>query len=198
MSAVQLFEENQDIIYSVIKVKFGEFSKAHRIAEINNMELDDFIQVGQELLWKLSLNYDSSEIRDFRAHAFVNIKWRITTEFHKWGLPVKIPTHVPFEERLKYKFTSVDLHSQDGITNDYFAIDHSTDIESEVIEGLELEEYLQDLNSLEKFIIQKKCDGYSDREIGQMLGRHLQWINKRKLVAIKKIKRSESRREYAY
>ncbi|MDQ0269975.1 sigma-70 family RNA polymerase sigma factor [Cytobacillus purgationiresistens] len=197
-AAVQLFEENQNIIFSAIKAHFGDFSKAHQIAAINNMELEDLFQIGRMTLWNLCQNYDETREKTFKGYIFKSIRWRITYELHKWGLPMKIPTQVSSEERSNFHFTSVDLHTCDSVTNDYFAVDNSTDIESEVVERIELEEYLQDLNSLEKFIILKKCNGHSDREIGQMLGKSLDWVYRRKHIAISKINHSEREGECGY
>ncbi|MBN6886212.1 RNA polymerase sigma factor (sigma-70 family) [Cytobacillus horneckiae] len=197
MSAVQIFEDHQSLVFYAIKQHFGDFDKAYKVASINNMEIDDLIQIGQSTLWKLCQKFDPSRKDTFKGYVLKSIRWRISSELHMWGLPMKIPTQISSEERRNsFTFRSVDLHTYDSTENDYFAVDHSTDIESEVVDGIEIEEYLQDLNSLEKFIILKKCNGYYDREIGQMLGKSVSWVYKRKRVAIDKIKHSKRGIEY--
>ncbi|MFS0594204.1 sigma-70 family RNA polymerase sigma factor [Cytobacillus horneckiae] len=191
MSAVQIFEDNQQLVFSAIKQHFGDFHKAHKVASINNMELDDLIQIGQSTLWKLCQRFDPSKKDTFKGYVVTSIKWRISSELHMWGLPMKIPIQVSSEERINsFTFKSVDLHTYDSVTNDYFAVDHTTDIESEVIDKLESEGLLKGLTNLEKFILINKGHGFSDREIGEMLGKSLHWVNQRKLDAIEKIKKT--------
>lgn len=51
MTAEELFDEKQYLIIAAIKQQFGSIARAGRIAEMNNMELDDLIQVGHMYLW---------------------------------------------------------------------------------------------------------------------------------------------------
>ena len=42
-----------------IKQRFGSIARARQIAERNNMELDDLIQVGRMHLWACCVKYDA-------------------------------------------------------------------------------------------------------------------------------------------
>lgn len=42
-----LFEEKQHLVFAAIKQQFGSMTRAAKIAELNNMELDDLIQFGR-------------------------------------------------------------------------------------------------------------------------------------------------------
>ncbi|PFA40880.1 RNA polymerase subunit sigma, partial [Bacillus cereus] len=54
-----LFEEKQHLVFAAIKQRFGSMVRAKQIAEINNMELDDLIQVGRMHLWACCVKYDA-------------------------------------------------------------------------------------------------------------------------------------------
>ncbi len=189
MSAEELFLENQELIFTAIKVHFGDFAKARRIASINNMELDDLIQVGQETLWKLCLKVNPTMKVKFKGYAYKSIRWMICNELRIRGLPIKTNLRVSVEDRNKLQFHSIDLHVEDDskVINDFFAIDHSTNVESSIMQKLEFEGLAVNLDDIEKFILIKIGFGYSEREIGEMLGKSTTWINKRKKAAINKI-----------
>ncbi|WP_423739903.1 hypothetical protein [Bacillus thuringiensis] len=48
MTPEELFEEKQHLVIAAIKQRFGSMARATQIAEMNNMELDDLIQVGRD------------------------------------------------------------------------------------------------------------------------------------------------------
>ncbi|MEK5104025.1 sigma-70 family RNA polymerase sigma factor [Cytobacillus sp. FSL M8-0252] len=197
-AAVQLFEENQELIYTAIRVNFKDFGKAHRIAGINNMELDDLIQVGQETLWKLCLKEDKTMKEKFKGYAYKSIRWMIFNELRIRGLPIKTNLRVSVEDRNKLQFHSIDLYvdKESKVINDYFANDYTTDIEYEVTNRLAMKDLLIYLSDLEKFIFIHIAEGYSEREIGEKIGRSTTWVNKKKRAAIAKLK--ERRHKSAY
>ena len=47
------------LVIVVIKQSFGSIARARQIAERNNMELDDLIQVGRMHLWACCVKYDA-------------------------------------------------------------------------------------------------------------------------------------------
>ncbi|MEK4199067.1 sigma-70 family RNA polymerase sigma factor [Cytobacillus sp. FSL K6-0265] len=196
--AVQLFEENQELIFTAIRVNFKDFGKAHRIAGINNMELDDLIQVGQETLWKLCLKEDETMKEKFKGYAYKSIRWMIFNELRIRGLPIKTNLRVSVEDRNKLQFHSIDLYvkKESKVINDYFANDYATDVEYEVMNRLAIKDLLIYLSDLEKFIFIHIAEGYSEREIGEKIGRSTTWVNKKKRAAIAKLK--ERRHKNAY
>ena len=58
MTAEKLFEEKKYLVIAAIKQQFGSIARAGQIAEMNNMELDDLIQVGHLYLWEHCVNYN--------------------------------------------------------------------------------------------------------------------------------------------
>ncbi|MCM3179716.1 sigma-70 family RNA polymerase sigma factor [Cytobacillus horneckiae] len=189
-AAVQLFEENQELIFTAIKMNFKDFGKAHRIAGINNMELDDLIQVGQETLWNLCLKADETLNEKFKGYAYKSIRWMIFNELRIRGLPIKTNLRVSVEDRNKLQFHSIDLYIDDDskVINEFFANDYYADVENKVVNSQELEEMFNHLTKVEQSIFIHIAQGYSEREIGEKIGKSTTWVNKNKRKAIEKIK----------
>lgn len=187
MNANELFEEKQNLVFYAIKQHFGSFSKAARVAEINNMELDDFIQIGKLVIWNLCLNFDPNREETFNSYIVKSVKWKISFELHLRGLPIKVNTNISAEKRNSLCFHSTDLYRNDGETeNEFFAI-APTDVEKEVLISIEIEEALSILNHEEKFILIQKSFGLSDQEVSKIIGKSRPVINRIKNAAYKKI-----------
>lgn len=187
MFANELFEQKQNLVFAAIKQHFGDYTKANRIAEINNMELNDLIQIAQMTLWNLCLKYDQEREATFNSYVVRSIRWGISKELHVRGLPIKVGTNVSSAKRNSLCFHSIDLHVNDGESeNDFFAVD-PTDVEEEALLSIEVEETLSVLDKEEKYILIQKGYGFTDREIAQMLGKGKSKINIMKNAAIKKI-----------
>ena len=58
MTPEKLFEEKEYLVIA-IKQRFGSIARARQIAERNNMELDDLIQVGRMHLWACCVKCDA-------------------------------------------------------------------------------------------------------------------------------------------
>lgn len=187
-AAVQLFEENKGLVLAAIEQHFGSYHKAHKIAGINNMEFGDFVQIGNTVLWELCKKYNPEKKDTFKGYVFQSVKWRISTEIHKWGLPMKIPVNVSMNVRNSFQFTSVDLESADTDSFNFFAVDEVTNVEEEVIDRLACEELLDGLSNTDKFILSYKALEKSDEKIGEMIGEKRSWVAHRRRSAIEKLK----------
>lgn len=187
MFANKLFEEKQNLVFAAIKQHFGSYVKANRIAEINNMELDDLIQIAQMVLWNLCLKYDQKREATFNNYVVRSIRWGISKELHVRGLPIKVGTDVSATDRNSLYFHSIDLHVKDEETKNEFFTVAPTNVEEEALLSVELNEVLSVLDEEEKFILIQKGYGFTDREIAQMLGRGKTKINLLKNAAIRKI-----------
>ncbi|EOW9529859.1 sigma-70 family RNA polymerase sigma factor [Bacillus cytotoxicus] len=169
MLANDLFEEKQHLVFAAIKQHFGSHSHAARVAEINNMELDDLIQVGRITLWELCLKYDSKKEETFNEYAVRHMKWRMSDEVQVKGSLIKMGTHVKREKRDAFKILSIDFHHDEEVKNDFFAVS-PVKVEEEVINSIELEETLDVLNKKEKFVLIQKSFGFTDGDIAKKLG----------------------------
>ena len=68
MTPEKLFEEKEYLVIVAIKQSFGSIARARQIAERNNMELDDLIQVGRMHLWACCVKYDAERAETFHAY----------------------------------------------------------------------------------------------------------------------------------
>lgn len=68
MTAEELFEEKKYLVIAAIKQQFGSIARVGQIAEINNMDLEDLIQVGHLYLWEHFVNYDPERVDTFNAY----------------------------------------------------------------------------------------------------------------------------------
>ncbi|MED3425635.1 sigma factor, partial [Bacillus thuringiensis] len=75
MTPEKLFEEKEYLVIAAIKQRFGSIARARQIAERNNMELDDLIQVGRMHLWACCVKYDAERIDTFHAYVMKGMKW---------------------------------------------------------------------------------------------------------------------------
>ena len=71
-----------------IKQRFGSIARARQIAERNNMELDDLIQVGRMHLWACCVKCDAERIDTFHAYVMKGMKWAMSDESMK-GMPLR-------------------------------------------------------------------------------------------------------------
>ncbi|MEX0415297.1 sigma-70 family RNA polymerase sigma factor [Bacillus sp. C30] len=164
-----LFEEKQHLVFAAIKQHFGSYLHAARVAEINNMELDDLIQVGRITLWELCLKYDQKKEETFNEYAVRHMKWRMSDEIQVKGSLIKMGTHVKRAQRDAFKILSIDLHHDEEVENDFFAVS-SVNVEEEVINSIEFNKTLEVLNRKEKFILIQKLLGFTDGDIAKKLG----------------------------
>ncbi|MGG0258905.1 sigma-70 family RNA polymerase sigma factor, partial [Bacillus mycoides] len=119
MTAQELFEEKQHLVIAAIKQQFGSIARAGKIAEMNNMELDDLIQVGHMYLWEHCVKYDPERVDTFNAYVMKGMQWAISDEIHMKGTPFKISRRVSHEERNKMNIHSIDLHRGQETVNEY-------------------------------------------------------------------------------
>ena len=118
MTAEELFKEKQYLVIAAIKQQFGSIARAGQIAEINNMDLEDLIQVGHLYLWEHCVNYDPERVDTFNAYVIKGMKWAMSDELHLKGTPFKISRRVGHEERNKMNIHSIDLHRDEETVNE--------------------------------------------------------------------------------
>lgn len=186
MTPEELYEKKQHLVPAAIKQVFGSYFKASQVAEKNNMELDDLMQVGKILLWELCLKYDSKRANAFNTYVIKSLKWKIVNELHEKGKVITVSRNCTPEDREKMNFHSIDLYRNGESEEGFFAVD-SVNVEEEVMTTIQHQEALSQLNSEEKLILIKKSHGFTDEEIGKELGKTRLAINKRKTRAYKKI-----------
>ncbi|MEB9339262.1 RNA polymerase subunit sigma [Bacillus thuringiensis serovar silo] len=185
MSPNDLFEEKQHLVFAAIKQHFGSFTNAKQIAQMNQIELDDLIQVGFITLWEACLKYDPSRKETFNGYVMAHMKWRMSDEINRKKL-IKLTCHVTPEEVEKFHFQSIDLHCDGEIVNEFFAIS-DIDVEEDVMKSIEFEEVMNPLDEKEKFVLMNKSYGFTDDEIGSLLGKSRPVITQIKHQAFFKI-----------
>lgn len=186
MTPEKLFEEKEHLVLTAIKEGFGSYLTASQVAENNNMEFDDLVQVGKVKLWELCLKHNPQKIGGFNTYAVLTIKWEIINEVHKKGRLIKVSKECKPEERNKMQFHSIDLYCDGEYENGFFAVD-PINVEEVVMNTVQCEELLSELNSEERLILVKKSHGFTDEEIAKEIGKDRFTINRRKRNAYKKI-----------
>ncbi|HEF1853628.1 sigma-70 family RNA polymerase sigma factor [Bacillus thuringiensis] len=164
-----LFEGKKKLVFAAIKQHFGSFPKAKQIAQMNQIELDDLIQVGFITLWEACLKYDPNKKETFNAYVMAHMKWRMSDEINRKKL-IKLTCHATPEEIEKVSFQSIDLHHEGETENEFFAIS-DIDVEEDVMKAIEFEEIMGVLDEREKFVLMHKSYGFTDLEIGSLLGK---------------------------
>ncbi|ARJ24422.1 sigma-70 family RNA polymerase sigma factor [Bacillus mycoides] len=186
MTAQELFEEKQHLVIASIKQQFGSIARAGQIAEMNNMELDDLIQVGHMYLWEHCVKYDPERVDTFNAYVMKGMKWAISDEIHMKGTPFKISRRVSHEERNKMNIHSIDLHRGQETVNEYYAVS-PIDVEEEVIVSVGLQEVTSVLEEEEKTIIMHVGYGFTEQEIAVKLEMKKSTVHTRKTRAFLKM-----------
>ncbi|MBW3490816.1 sigma-70 family RNA polymerase sigma factor [Bacillus sp. FDAARGOS_1420] len=186
MTAQELFEEKQHLVIASIKQQFGSIARAGQIAEMNNMELDDLIQVGHMYLWEHCVKYDPERVDTFNAYVMKGMKWAISDEIHMKGTPFKISRRVSHEERNKMNIHSIDLHRGQETVNEYYAVS-PIDVEEEVIVSVGLQEVTSVLEEEEKTIIMHVGYGFTEQEISVKLEMKKSTVHTRKTRAFLKM-----------
>ncbi len=139
MLANDLFEEKQHLVFAAIKQQFGSMTRAAKIAELNNMELDDLIQFGRMYLWERCLKHDPERIETFSAYVMRGMKWAMSDELHLKGSLFKISRRISHEERNKINIHSIDYHQEEEEVHGFYAVS-PIDVEEEVTKHIEFEE----------------------------------------------------------
>ncbi|MEW4235967.1 sigma-70 family RNA polymerase sigma factor [Bacillus thuringiensis] len=186
MTPGELFEEKQHLVIAAIKQRFGSMARATQIAEMNNMELDDLIQVGRMHLWQCCVKYDAERVKTFNAYVMKGMKWAMSDEIHMKGMPFKISRKVSHEERNQINFHSIDLHRDEETVNEFYAVS-PIDVEEEVISSIEFEEVTSVLEEKEKSIILHIGEGYTTAEIAMKFEMAQSTVNGKKNKAFLKI-----------
>ncbi|ARJ20492.1 RNA polymerase subunit sigma [Bacillus mycoides] len=186
MKPEELFEEKEYLVIAAIKQRFGSIARATQIAEMNNMELDDLIQVGRMHLWVCCVKYDAERIDTFNAYVMKGMKWAMSDEIHMKGMPFKVSRKVSHEERNQINIHSIDLHRDEDSVNDFYAVS-PIDVEEEVMSSIEFEEVTSVLEEKEKSIILHIGEGYTTREIARKFEMGKSTVNKKKNEAFLKI-----------
>ncbi|PHG57421.1 sigma-70 family RNA polymerase sigma factor [Bacillus toyonensis] len=186
MTAQQLFEEKQHLVFTAIKQRFGSMARATQIAEMNNMELDDLIQVGRMHLWACCVKYDAERAETFTAYVMKGMKWAMSDELHMKGTAFKVSRKVSHEEKNQINIHSIDLHRDEETVNEFYAIS-PINVEEEALLSVEFEEVTSVLEEKEKSIILHVGEGYTTREIARKFEMGKSTVNKKKNEAFLKI-----------
>ena len=179
MTPEKLFEEKEYLVIVVIKQSFGSIARARQIAERNNMELDDLIQVGRMHLWACCVKYDAERAETFHAYVMKGMEWAMSDEIHMKGTPFKVSRKVNHEERNQISFHSIDLQRDEESVNEFYAMS-SINVEEEALLSVEFEEVTSVLEEKEKLIILHIGEGYSTREIAMKFEMGKSTVNKKK------------------
>ncbi|PHF86652.1 RNA polymerase subunit sigma, partial [Bacillus toyonensis] len=152
MTHEELFEEKQHLVFAAIKQRFGSIARAKQIAEMNNMELDDLMQVGHMYLWEHCVKYDPERVDTFNAYVMKGMKWAMSDELHMKGTAFKVSRKLGHEERNQINIHSIDLHRDEETVNEFYAVS-PINVEAKVMLSVEFEEVMSVLEEKEKSII---------------------------------------------
>ncbi|MEB9626154.1 sigma-70 family RNA polymerase sigma factor [Bacillus cereus] len=186
MTAEELFEEKQHLVIAAIKQRFGSITRAKQIAEMNNMELDDLMQVGRMHLWVCCVKYDAERVETFNTYVMKGMKWAMSDELHMKGTAFKVSRKLGHEERNQIHIHSIDLHRGEETVNEFYAVS-PINVEEEVLLSVAFEEVTSVLEEKEKSIILHIGEGYTTREIARKFEMGKSTLNKRKNEAFLKI-----------
>ncbi|MGE0976217.1 sigma-70 family RNA polymerase sigma factor [Bacillus cereus] len=186
MTPEELFEEKQHLVIAAIKQRFGSMVRATQIAEMNNMELEDLIQVGRMHLWTCCVKYDAERAETFNAYVMKGMKWAMSDELHMKGTPFKVSRKVSHEEKNQINIHSIDLHRDEETVNEFYAVS-PINVEEEALLSVEFEEVTSVLEEKEKLIILHVGEGYTTREIARKFEMGKSTVNKKKNEAFLKI-----------
>ena len=186
MTSEELFEEKQHLVFAAIKQRFGSMARARQIAEMNNMELDDLIQVGRMHLWVCCVKHDVERAENFNAYVMKGMKWAMSNELHMKGTAFKVSRKVSHEERNQIHIHSIDLHREEESINEFYAVS-PINVEEEALLSVAFEEVTSVLEEKEKSIILHIGEGYTTREIAMKFGMGKSTVNKRKNESFLKI-----------
>ncbi|MED3540263.1 sigma-70 family RNA polymerase sigma factor [Bacillus toyonensis] len=186
MTAEELFEEKQYLVIAAIKQQFGSIARAGQIAEMNNMELDDLIQVGHLYLWEHCVKADPERVDTFNAYVMKGMKWAMSDELHLKGTPFKISRRVSHEDRNKMNIHSIDLHREEEAENGFYAVS-PINVEEEVMVSVGIQEVTSVLEEEEKTIIMHVGYGFTEQEIAVKLEMKKSTVHTKKTRAFLKM-----------
>ncbi|MCU5599119.1 sigma-70 family RNA polymerase sigma factor [Bacillus wiedmannii] len=186
MTAEELFGEKQYLVIAAIKQQFGSIARAGQIAEMNNMELDDLMQVGHMYLWEHCVKSDPERVDTFNAYVMKGMKWAMSDELHLKGTPFKISRRVSHEERNKMNIHSIDLHREEEAENGFYAVS-PINVEKEVMISVGIQEVTSVLEEEEKTIIMHVGYGFTEQEIAVKLEMKKSTVHTKKTRAFLKM-----------
>ncbi|AXY10616.1 sigma-70 family RNA polymerase sigma factor [Bacillus thuringiensis LM1212] len=186
MTAEELFGEKQYLVIAAIKQQFGSIARAGQIAEMNNMELDDLMQVGHMYLWEHCVKSDPERVDTFNAYVMKGMKWAMSDELHLKGTPFKISRRVSHEERNKMNIHSIDLHREEEAENGFYAVS-PINVEKEVMVSVGIQEVTSVLEEEEKTIIMHVGYGFTEQEIAVKLKMKKSTVHTKKTRAFLKM-----------
>lgn len=181
-----LFEEKQHLVLAAVKQQFGSMIRAAQIAEINNMELDDLIQVGHMYLWEHCVKCNPERVDTFNAYVMKGMKWAMSDELHLKGSLSKISRRMSHAERNKITIHSIDYQQEEEEVHGFYAVS-PIDVEEEVTKHIEFEEVTSVLEEKEKAIIMHVGEGYTTEEIAVKLEMKKSTVHTTKTRAFKKM-----------
>lgn len=187
INATLLFEEKQGLVFHAIKQKYGSYEKADCIARHNNMEFYDMVQIGMLALWRICSKHKETDEGSLNAYIIKTVQYRIMQEFHRHGLPIRFSDWCPREKRQSFQFQSIDAPVEDGDGRGFFAVDYSSDPADSVLNIVLIQDALQMLTDIEKYVLVQKATGYTDGEIGETIGKCRRQTTRIRTRAIKKI-----------
>ncbi|WP_410993260.1 sigma-70 RNA polymerase sigma factor region 4 domain-containing protein [Bacillus cereus] len=186
MKPEKVFEEKEYLVIAAIKQRFGSITRARQIAERNNMEVDDLIQVVRMHLWQCCVKCDAERIDTFHAYVMKGMKWAMSDELHMKGIPFKVSRKVSHEERNQINIHSIDWHRDEESVNEFYEVS-PIDVEEEALLSVGFEEVTSALEGKGKLIIMHVGEGYTEREIAVKLGMGKSTVNPKKNEAFFKI-----------
>jgi RNA polymerase sigma factor (sigma-70 family) len=166
------FLSNYKLIYQAIYSLLGGHENAEIYARKHGMEFSDLEQIAAEALWKACLSYEEQGTATFAYYAITCIKKRILLEARRRGPLIRVP-ELRAGRPKPYEMECLDepIFETGQKRMLYEVIPSNVSVEQAVIRKITLEEKLRWLKQEEKTVVCMKLDGYTEKEIADMIGK---------------------------
>lgn len=182
------FEENIGLVFSTIKRMFGSLEIAGYAARRMGLDLEDFVQVGKLGLFLASERFDPSREINFTNIATKYIRGYILREIDNNDF-VKFPRYTPSEIKKEMNQSVISIYKELKGVKDTVGgtIRNAVDVEKEVIQQIDLKNFLDTLTEKQRRVFLLKLEGYTFPQIYEMTGTRRDVASKMFVKAKKRI-----------
>lgn len=145
----------------------GFILKRHMYGEIRPDEYDDWLQIGCIGLCRAAMAFDETKGVQFGTFAYQAIIHAFHLEIRRRRCRIRIPAE-------KVESIDVIVDGEEFDRNEVFP-----DVAQDFVDGLMDKIMLEELSDDDKQIVRLSADGYTQREIGKIIGTSQTAVNKR-------------------
>lgn len=183
-------EANEGLIFDTLTRMYGSLEIAKHVAQQNNLDLNDLIQVGRIAIWKAIEKFDDSKGYAFSTYASNYIRGYILNEMGKTSIKISTTLYSP-KERREIASNVSSIHKQVGKTPEdtleNVLVDESR-FEEQILNSMEAKYLISILNDRNKKVVMLRMEGLTYKQIAEKVNGTEKSCENSFRMSIKKLK----------